>query len=98
MAGEDFIHVQLSPAGEKRAGGAPIRIAVGRRVFVFKAGEAQRIDKSYEWGTLLSNEHYQGEPMFMVAPPKVEAPVQQPAPVKSEEPEALVSEPTTGNS
>jgi hypothetical protein len=65
MAGEDFVHVRLSPAGEKMAGkGGVVRITKGRCSFEFKVGVSQRVTSAYEWNTLLKSVRFQGEPVF----------------------------------
>lgn len=69
MAGEDFVHIKLSAAGERLAGeGKRVQLAHGRRHFDFTVGEPQRIDRSYEWGVLLRNEKHEGEAIFEIAP------------------------------
>ena len=70
MAGEDFVHVKLSAAGEKLAGeGGTVQIANGRSHFTFKSGEAQRIARAYDWNHFLQHERVGGEPLFEIAPP-----------------------------
>lgn len=67
MAGEDFVHIRLSPAGEKMAGkGGQIQIVAGRGSFIFKIGVSQRVTSGYEWNKLLKNRSYQGQPIFEV--------------------------------
>jgi hypothetical protein len=68
MAGEDYVHVKLSAAGERLAGeGGTIQLATGRSYFKFKVGEPQRVTRAYEWEVVLRNERYEGEPIFIVA-------------------------------
>lgn len=77
MAGEDFVQVKLSAAGEKAAGpGGALRIANGRRAFAFEAGKVLRIERSYEWSAMLARETCEGAPMFEIV---------QSAPAPSEE-------------
>jgi hypothetical protein len=69
MAGEDFVMVQLSPDGIAAAKGGPIGISNGRRSFTFKAGEAQRVERSYEWHGVLSRQFApDGKSLFEMAP------------------------------
>ncbi len=73
----DFAVVQLSEAGRRMAGeGGTLGWANGRRHFTFKAGEAQEVERSYEWNALLRNEMYQGKPVFeeIVVEPELSAP------------------------
>jgi hypothetical protein len=68
MAGEDFVQVKLSAAGEEMAGsGGTLSISKGRRSFTFKAGVVQRIERSWEWNMVLSGETFQGSPIFEIA-------------------------------
>ena len=71
MAGEDFVHVQLSAAGVKMAGaGGCVRITAGRSSsFLFVVGQSQRVTKAYEWNALLQNERFQGQPIFELVNP-----------------------------
>jgi hypothetical protein len=65
VAGEDFVHIQLSAAGVKMAGtGGQVRITAGRGSFVFVVGQSQRVTKAYEWNVLLKNERFQGQPIL----------------------------------
>jgi hypothetical protein len=67
MAGEDFVQVKLSAAGEAMAGaGDTLSISKGRRAFTFKKGVAQRIEKSWEWNMVLSGETFAGKPIFEI--------------------------------
>lgn len=69
MAGDDFVMVQLSPAGIAMAKGGPVGISNGRRSFTFKAGEAQRVERSYEWNGVLSRQVApDGKKLFELAP------------------------------
>jgi hypothetical protein len=69
MAGEDFVMVQLSKDGIAAAKGGPITISNGRRSFTFKAGEAQRVERSYEWNGVLSRQVApDGKSLFELAP------------------------------
>jgi hypothetical protein len=68
MAGEDFVHVELTAAGAKMAGaGKQLRVTVGRSSFLFKVGESQRVTRAYEWTALLKQKHYQGQPVFQIS-------------------------------
>lgn len=68
MAGEDFVHVKLSAAGEKLAGeGKQVRLLHGRAHFLFTVGQSQRVTRAYEWNVLLRNEVFEGEPIFEIA-------------------------------
>lgn len=70
MAGEDFVMVQLSKDGIAAAKGGPITMSNGRRSFTFKAGEAQRVERSYEWNGVLSRQVApDGKTLFELAPP-----------------------------
>ena len=70
MAGEDFVMVQLSKDGIAAAKGGPITMSNGRRTFTFKAGEAQRVERSYEWNGVLSRQVApDGKKLFELAPP-----------------------------
>jgi hypothetical protein len=61
----DFALVRLSAVGLERAGdGGRVYWANGRRHFEFRAGEAQEVERSYEWNHLLRHELHQGVPMF----------------------------------
>ena len=67
MAGEDYVHIRLSPAGEKLAGkGGQVQIVAGRCSFIFKVGVSQRVTSAYEWNKVLKNRCYQGQPIFEV--------------------------------
>ena len=71
MAGEDFVHVRMSAAGERMAGeGKRIQLVRGRRSFIFVAGEVQRVERNYEWVILLSDRKHEGELIFEIAPPR----------------------------
>ena len=61
----DFANIQLTDAGKRLAGeSGVIRWANGRRHFAFKAGEAQEVERSYEWNYLLRNECFEGQPIL----------------------------------
>ena len=65
MAGEDFVHVRLSPAGEKMAGnGGQVRITKAHCSFLFKAGQSQRITRAYDWNCVLKDHQFEGQPIF----------------------------------
>lgn len=69
MAGSDFVDVQLTEAGVAFAGGSTLRINVGRRAFAFEPGAPLRVERSYEWGGVLSRQFTPvGEPTFELAP------------------------------
>jgi hypothetical protein len=73
----DFAVVQLSDAGRRMAGEAgTVGWANGRRHFTFRVGEAQEVERSYEWNALLRHEMYQGKPVFkeIVVEPEPPAP------------------------
>lgn len=75
-AGEDFVHVKLSPLGEKLAGEHEMVVS-DHSVFRFKAGETQRVTRAFDWEKVLKNQHQDGEPLFMLADapaPDVQAP------------------------
>ncbi len=61
---KDFVKVRLSAAGEKLADGGPLTIANARSHFTFKAGEVQEVTRAYEWRAFLSQETFNGEPIF----------------------------------
>jgi hypothetical protein len=65
--GEDFVHVKLSAAGEKLAGSNPLRVVTGTKDFTFKAGEAQRVTRAFEWERVLSQQYRDGECLFELA-------------------------------
>jgi hypothetical protein len=69
VAGEDFVHVQLSAAGVKRAGpGGQLRITAGRNSsFVFQVGQSLRVTRAYEWNVLLKQEQFEGQPIVELA-------------------------------
>jgi hypothetical protein len=70
----DFITIQLSEAGRRMAGEAgTVGWANGRRHFHFKAGEAQEIERSYEWNHLLRHERFEGEAILEEVLEDVEA-------------------------
>lgn len=70
----DFVMVRLAPAGVKHAGEAgTLGWANGRRHFKFVAGEAQELERSFEWNHLLRPETISGEPMFEEVPDEPEA-------------------------
>jgi hypothetical protein len=72
MAGEDFVHVKQSAAGEKLAGdGKQVRISHARVHMTFKVGETQRVTKAYEWNHILRHKTDGGEAIFET----VDAPV-----------------------
>ena len=53
MAGNDFVQVQMSAAGVAFAGkGGVLRVENSRSHFLFTAGKAERVVKSYEWSYL----------------------------------------------
>ncbi len=76
MAGDDFVMVQLTGAGEKHAGAGPMGVSAGNRYFVFKPGVPLRVEKSYEWRAVLRNYRHNGENLFELVPsvPAVPAP------------------------
>jgi putative intracellular protease/amidase len=79
MAGEDFVQVKLSATGEAMAGaGGTLSISKGRRSFTFKAGVAQRIERSWEWNVVLAGETFQGKAIFEIV--TAGAPAAAPAP------------------
>jgi hypothetical protein len=87
MAGEDFVMVQLSPDGIAAAKGGPITMSNGRRSFAFKAGEPQRVERSYEWNGVLSRQFApDGKSLFELAPPPA-APATPAAPAPATVPE-----------
>ena len=47
--------------------------ANGRRHFAFRAGEAQEVERSYEWNHLLRHERFEGEPILEEVVDDVEA-------------------------
>ena len=68
MAGDDFVMVRLTSAGEKHAAGAAMGVSAGNRYFVFKPGVPLRVEKSYEWRAVLSRYKHLGEHLFELAP------------------------------
>ncbi len=69
MAGNDFVLVQLTAAGIALAAGQPMRISGGRRTFIFGPGLAVRVERSYEWGVILSKYHsVTGDALCELAP------------------------------
>jgi hypothetical protein len=65
----DFLNVRLSEAGKRMAGEhGVVRWANGRRHFTFKAGEAQEVERSYEWNHLLRHEVFEGQPILEEVP------------------------------
>lgn len=55
MAGNDFVDVRLTTAGEALAGGTELRITA-RTSIVFKPGESVHVAR-YEWDLMLRNYH-----------------------------------------
>jgi hypothetical protein len=61
----DFVNIRLSEAGLKMAGAAgTVGWANARRHFHFVAGEAQEVDRAFEWNHLLKNELFEGQPIL----------------------------------
>jgi hypothetical protein len=84
MAGDDFVMVQLSAIGIAAAKGGPLSVSNGRRHFLFTAGVAQRVERSYEWNAVLARSFTpSGEKLFELAPAVVARVV--PVPVAVEE-------------
>jgi len=82
MAGDDFVMVQMSAVGIAAAKGGPLSLSNGRRHFLFTAGVAQRVEKSYEWNAVLARSVTpSGEKLFELAPPtpQPENPIAVPA-------------------
>jgi hypothetical protein len=69
MAGNDFVMVQLTGAGEAMAQGHPLRISVGHRTFLFQPGTPLRVERSFEWLMVLAR-HFTptGDAMVELAP------------------------------
>ena len=76
MAGEDFVHVRLTAAGEQMAGaGGYVRIAAGSCDFTFRPGQTQRVTRAFDWNKILRDERFNGQPVFeIVATPENEEP------------------------
>jgi len=69
MAGQDFVHVQLTAAGAQMAGkGGYVRITRGRCEMTFSVGQAQRVTRAYDWNKVLSGVHFKGQPVFEIVP------------------------------
>jgi hypothetical protein len=61
----DFATIQLTDAGRRMAGEhGVIGWANGRRHFTFTAGEAQEVERSFEWNHLLRHEMFEGQPIL----------------------------------
>lgn len=77
MAGEDFVHVKLSKKGEEMAGGGEL-VVCNHLTWRFRAGQAQRVPRAFDWNQVLSKEMIGGEPLFEIsekpAAPAVSAP------------------------
>ena len=70
----DFITIKLSATGIRMAGEAGVvGWANGRRHFHFKVGEAQEVERSYEWGHFLQYEKFEGQPIFEEDSDEIEA-------------------------
>src|SRR5690242_19564453 len=88
MAGEDFVHVRLTAAGEQLAGkGSYVRICAGRCDFTFKVGETQRVTRAYESNKILRHEQHKGQPFFQIVP-ETESEVAATAPATAASPSA----------
>jgi len=80
MAGNDFVNVQLTPAGVALAGGHPLTVQNGRAHYSFAPGSPVRVLTS-ELKTWLSQQHTsKGDPIFEIvpAPPTVIIPIAEP--------------------
>lgn len=67
MAGEDFVHVRLTKAGETFSGGC-LHIGGGNYHYDFKPGETKRVTRAFDWERVLKNETTpDGEPLFELA-------------------------------
>ncbi|ABF42417.1 hypothetical protein Acid345_3416 [Candidatus Koribacter versatilis Ellin345] len=66
MKRDDYVYVRLTAKGEELAGPHELRLAGGSYHFAFKAGEAQKVTRAYDWNVVLSKEKYDGEPLFEV--------------------------------
>ena len=75
MAGNDFVMVQLSATGVALAEGIPRSVSNGRRAFVIEPGQPLRVERSYEWHTVLEQIHAaDGQHLFeLVADAQAEA-------------------------
>ena len=81
MAGDDFVMVQLSAVGIAAAKGGPLSVSNGRRHFLFTAGVAQRVEKSYEWNAVLARSFTpSGQKLFELAPAATAAAAPTPQP------------------
>ena len=66
MRGEDFVHVKLSPAGEKLAAGGELRVVSASKDMTFNAGETRRVTRAFEWEKVLSHLQHEGESLFVL--------------------------------
>jgi len=74
MANEkpDWVWVKLNAKGEEIAKGEPLTVAGAIYQFTFKPGEPQRVTRAFDWGHVLSREHFNGEKIFELCDPPAE--------------------------
>ncbi|MBZ5533093.1 MAG: hypothetical protein LAO20_16810 [Acidobacteriia bacterium] len=73
----DFVNVRLTPFGAQQAGEGTLRVTggggpgdsgSGHHDFIFKAGEAQRVTRAYDWERVLRHQHSNGHLLFEIVP------------------------------
>jgi hypothetical protein len=66
MTGSDWVQVRLTSFGEERAQGGELRIQEGNggKGFVFRAGEAQRVTRAFDWEKVLKSWTFNGHALF----------------------------------
>lgn len=74
MAGEDFVNVRLTAFGKERAAGGRLQVHAGNHSFYFEPDEVQLVTRAFDWERVLKHEHFNGHPLFEIAPDKPEGP------------------------
>ena len=67
MKRDDYVDVKLTKRGEELAGEHELHVASGSYEYTFRAGQAQRVTRFYDWNVVLKKEKFEGEHLFELA-------------------------------
>jgi hypothetical protein len=68
MGGNDWVEVRLSKFGEQYAGTGELHVHEGHHQFTFRASEAQRVTRAFDWSNVLQRQVVAGQPLFEIVP------------------------------